>query len=469
MPTVIKSFESKRKEIASYFDTSDSILGTSAHTEIGTDVYTDSVTVTADYPIRHDWKKLIRSGSNANTFMQIDRTTYEAEPVTMSGSQVSYALYPAFDDQGHVVGQYRGHTNNDKRFNYHGNPYGGFGGFSNAPDLDTSAIDNQALIQFYNKARSAQTTEQGGTFLGEIRETVFGLLHPAAALRAFLTGHVGLISKRTKLLKKAYRDGDRDAILRLSRDKAIHSYHHSLGSMVTNTWLEYNYAWRPLVADITDSAEAIVNLPIREPRKRISGKASGNTNSSGDSQLQYRPAGGPARLFWTPRSQKYYECRYYGSVRVRVESDACSKMSVLTQDFGLNMSNFLPTIWNIIPYSFVADYFTNIGDVINALSFPTSEISWVSKATRQGTYYFVGDQYVEQDPSDLATSQGGYIRPGIHGKKTETLIRSDAAGSIGSVSFAFRPLSDLSLRKWLNLGSLGAQLAVYRQLTNFRT
>lgn len=45
---------------------------------------------------------------------------------------------------------------------------------------------------------------------------------------------------------------------------------------------------------------------------------------------------------------------------------------------GLTIQEFVPTVWELIPYSFVVDYFTNIGDVVNYAY--SANLNWVYKS-----------------------------------------------------------------------------------------
>lgn len=65
---------------------------------------------------------------------------------------------------------------------------------------------------------------------------------------------------------------------------------------------------------------------------------------------------------------------YRGMVRIAQDT-----IQEVHRNLGLDLSSFAPTVWEVIPYSFVADYFTNIGDMIDAASFPRSTLSWVAK------------------------------------------------------------------------------------------
>jgi hypothetical protein len=48
---------------------------------------------------------------------------------------------------------------------------------------------------------------------------------------------------------------------------------------------------------------------------------------------------------------------------------------------GLRAEDIPNAIWELTPWSFIIDYFTNVGDLVNAVSFPKAAIKWVSKST----------------------------------------------------------------------------------------
>jgi len=45
--------------------------------------------------------------------------------------------------------------------------------------------------------------------------------------------------------------------------------------------------------------------------------------------------------------------------------------------FGFRPEEFVPTAWELIPYSFVVDYFTNVNDIINAWAYRSAGIEWL--------------------------------------------------------------------------------------------
>jgi hypothetical protein len=59
--------------------------------------------------------------------------------------------------------------------------------------------------------------------------------------------------------------------------------------------------------------------------------------------------------------------------------------------FGFTPSDILPAAWELIPYSFLVDYFTNIGNVIQAYTLDTSGVRWLEKGTRTSSYNYVAE------------------------------------------------------------------------------
>ncbi len=48
------------------------------------------------------------------------------------------------------------------------------------------------------------------------------------------------------------------------------------------------------------------------------------------------------------------------------------------QNFGLTLDEFIPTVWELIPYSFLVDYVTNIGAIIDGYSLNKSGLKWLA-------------------------------------------------------------------------------------------
>jgi hypothetical protein len=118
-----------------------------------------------------------------------------------------------------------------------------------------------------------------------------------------------------------------------------------------NNWLEYHFGWEPLVRDIYDSVD-VLNNPI----KRFSatkGVATAFNESRWSNNL------GSITDFGHWRTE--YLCKQGGSVKA-----ITSGTSHALDQFGL--INPASLVWEVVPFSFVVDWFANVGDVLRSLS-----------------------------------------------------------------------------------------------------
>jgi hypothetical protein len=119
-----------------------------------------------------------------------------------------------------------------------------------------------------------------------------------------------------------------------------------------NYWLELRYGWRPLAADIQQLNEAIQNLNSK--RRRWS-QNSGRSISYIDTNTF--DIGTSSGVNYTRTTiSKHYEISVRGSVVADIEPPT----------FRFNL---ITTAWELIPLSFVVDWFWNVGQSLEALSF----------------------------------------------------------------------------------------------------
>jgi hypothetical protein len=55
----------------------------------------------------------------------------------------------------------------------------------------------------------------------------------------------------------------------------------------------------------------------------------------------------------------------------------------LARELGLFPESFAPTAWELAPWSFFADYFANIGDIIDGFSLVNGHLAWSYQTTRK--------------------------------------------------------------------------------------
>jgi hypothetical protein len=139
--------------------------------------------------------------------------------------------------------------------------------------------------------------------------------------------------------------------------------------------------------------------------------------------------------------------KYYGAVRCKGEDD-----NLKMKDIGLDTSSFLPTVWNLIPYSFLVDYFTNIGTVIDAFSQRNVGLAWGARTQRRQTITSAVDVVCTIIPNPQHVLLRHSFSPGKF-MVTETDVVRSPIDSVPIPSIAFR-MPGFST-KWINMAALG--------------
>lgn len=361
-----------------------------------------------------DWKDRIKTGRNATT--SLTGTDYTYRP--------AYMNYSAHHSSPHLVTV--GSTI------VYRNIMGFAHSFPNVSPTTTglslSRANNRALTQFVQRAIAARRSMQGGVFLGELRQTIAAVRNPARALRRGFDDYAGTLIKRSRGLRR----------LPPSRRRI------TANRIVSDTWLEYNFGWAPLFSDIRNGAEALAKSriePTKPKTKFVQGNGKDSTGVVNTSGGQHSVSG--LIIQKTLQIESFYSIKYYGKVRVYHPSSLVSQLGLLPEDF-------VPTVWELVPWSFVADYFTNIGDLIQAACFLRSNMAWVSKGQKTATETKVVLSIAAKPLNTYVTGSG---HDGAH-----SVVQVSRAPYLGSL------VPDLEFeipgfgRKWINLGALANSL-----------
>ena len=216
--------------------------------------------------------------------------------------------------------------------------------------LDASAR-NLVCAKVYKLLAKRQTAFEGGVFLGELRETLKMIRNPARGLSDFIRG-------------TQFRRYNR-AASQLRRNK------RSASKAVADLWLEASFGWRPFMNDIEQGLQARQKIITRPNFKPFEVSATAQSVVIGQDTV-----GSHSRLTWNRFSTTKRKTTW------KVYGETNTKINGVMGQLGLSPRNFVPTVWELLPYSFLVDYFSNIGDVLSAMSVDLSALTRASVSKR---------------------------------------------------------------------------------------
>jgi len=365
------------------------------------------------------WRKKIKNGENATTnldWSNCELLGYSAGSINVDWFS-SFYQKDAFDRVDGAIS----HINE---------PFG-----PGATQQSLTAVDNQALRKFLNRIQAYRTQFQGMIFFGEGHKTLAMIRNPAAQLRQGISQYLRSLSKGPKLTKTQ--------LLRVA----------------ANTWLEMAYGWKPLIFDIESGIKAYSSLGKKIQTREI--KSSYKDDLSGSSSQSSVAVGGFCYAKQTSTQHTTGSVKYYGKIK--------DSVSVLPDDhimrhFGFTPEQFIPTLWELTPWSFLVDYFTNIGEILDAAATFTSDLAWSSKTMRVEN---ITTRIGEVDYARCQTAVGPEFR--------------DATGDTGHVSYrrvdgwrrmnpslapTFQVRCPGMSTRWINMAALAVQQSSVRRFHN---
>lgn len=304
------------------------------------------------------WRKLVKSGDQAGS-------NYSRESYILKGKTPTSATCTTHDnDLGGAI------TPNYATEIVTGYPAVSGGRIGHHASENVSAVDGRALVLLYKKIREETSHMNGLQFFGELRESLRMIKRPAAAIREGLLRYDRLLKNRKKSIPS-----------HLPLEKKRHIWK----DMIAGTWLEVSFGWKPLVQDTQAIAETIGRtlLPDRmHTRARAYVEDTLSSVSSSQSNTFHNST--------TITANHAIEQVTIGGVQYIVglrlipygPTQALERIRNLS---GITLENFVPTLYELTPWSFLLDYFTNVGDIINSAFTNTANVTWQIKSTRLQT------------------------------------------------------------------------------------
>lgn len=304
-----------------------------------------------------DWKQKIAEGRNATSDYTSNR--YEIvsqEQSTASLSAVAYSGTPP----AVLTERFEGYVTRP------------------SPTLDhlsiaTNVAQATALQKVLAKIRSEQQKLNSAAVVAEGLDVIRQFGAPMSAI-------IGLTNRRLNRLELESRGLKGSTVFRKIQWAKI----------VASTWLEYSFGLKPLISDSVKIAEALAHWQDEADnefryRSRVVGRGTSeavsqptpsNTLVYTNGKLVYR---GVDRKSTSYRVQ--YVCGLGGAHRADIGSN-----ERLRQLLGFTPENWVPAIWELVPWSWLFDYFSNVGAIMQAGVTSTADVLWTSKTISQETF-----------------------------------------------------------------------------------
>lgn len=206
--------------------------------------------------------------------------------------------------------------------------------------IDASHLASVAFMKAMGKTNSESI--MGGEAGRDLATTVKMLRHPFGASRT-------LLAKIHKTAKRSYRKTARSIALANS-----------------NAWLEYQYGWKPLLLDMSQAVKLANSFRERHESRLLVVRATEQDSREGT--LAFSGIRHPTKYtFWSGSGSISASRHVSANAGVLFRTENRTSSALLAQDYRLGCDSLIQTGWEIIPYSFVVDWFVKVGPWLEAV------------------------------------------------------------------------------------------------------
>jgi len=250
---------------------------------------------------------------------------------------------------------------------------GSYGSWHVGPDNDwgyrtiTGSTAAEAHIDIQNRIPAYFSNDVTNAKGRALIEAYAKMKSPDVLLSVFFQEREKTLSMVQRPFRKALSILDKA----ISRKARLLSLGYSAVQAFESAWLETRYGWRPTMYDLWGIAKAAAHeKPIAGTRLIARG---GNRLSWKKTETSQGSFGGLCDRTWEKQSRI--------SAGVMYAPDEMTDLDWKRRCLGLTLDNVPSHVWEVVPFSFVVDWFLNVGQWLRA-SVPDPRISilgnWVS-------------------------------------------------------------------------------------------
>lgn len=239
---------------------------------------------------------------------------------------------------------------------------------TNHLSTDASATKSVALSKTYKKLQSEFSHLNSPAVIAEFLDVIRQFGSPAEALVDLTNRHLN----RLELERRGLRGS-------VSFKKV------KWAQVVASSYLEWSFGLSPLIDDTVKAAEALARWQYEvtdspKLRARISSRAQAEASTSVvGSQVGYGNAHMTKMHTKIKTEGRYqYVCGLKGDLRADVGSN-----ERLVQLLGFDHANWIPGLWEAVPWSWLADYFLNVQQILDAGVTNTGRVEWIVETYSQ--------------------------------------------------------------------------------------
>lgn len=364
------------------------------------------------------WRAMIEAGANATTGMTARRGSMAGMP-------------------GHMVVKFK------RSYDVKENWVAAAGVFHQVSPTDftyaglESVVDGKALSKLHERLYDLQHAGNVGETLGEFKASLAMIGKPLSGLRSLVD-----------LYKKRQAQIVRDMMSRYGKDPRRFDYEQfqQLQKSLASVYLEFNFGWIPLANDVLDAIKAAQGV-----RNKISKKVS---SSYVDDRVTSDTTVSSVVNSYCYTSTRVVR-RIKQSVRYQVGINP-DRVEVLgyAESLGITPRKFVPTLYALLPYSWLVDYFTGINATIDALCADLSFTTWTCKTVRR---VCTVEAVSTPDYAKASSTTNGFISA----VGSPSASRSTMTTTVRSVPANLIPAPYLTVPKtwkpWLNIAALVVQ------------